>query len=371
MKLTGLSDLALPGRFTHDKIPSASPGLLQAPPVSVGDVVNLSNPGTWIEARAGAEVSAPSTPLPRPTTARGVDSLARDVGVHMGPSGALMMLEGTPLIGAGLLPDVPQQFTKDAVDKYYLGADENSLSPAGKALYAQVRGHYLDPVPECTIGSPTIYCTGGLPGSGKGSVVDSMVDHRPDFVLVDPDKIKQDIIEDLATKNPNLRAQMQNDREWGTAVHWTSSIMARELMVEAIKSGKDIVFDSSMSTPDQGKYREFANDARAQGYRVNAMICNVDVDKSIERAEKRSKKPVIVDLPDGPLALPGRLVTADYVRECDQRLHANLNAYLTEGLFDNLVFFDNSRDGEALRFEKSYRRVAGPGGAYSSQAGPG
>ena len=277
----------------------------------------------------------------------------------------------------GLLPkpalqaSPPTSFTQKAVHAYYLSPDEKSLSPAGKAIYAKLRAKYLDDVQMCPIGTPTVYFTGGLPGSGKSSVLDYLWKESKDFVLVDPDSIKKDIVEDLAMLNPALRSEMAADPQWGTSVHWPSSLMAKELMDEALGSGKDIVFDSSMSTPDQDKYRKFAADSRRNGYHVKGLICNVGVEKSIERAEKRAKKPVSLPLPDGDkLLLPGRMVQADYIRECQGRLQQNMGAYLAEGLFDGVNVFDNNQDGQMPRLVETYQRVATLDGHYTCQKNP-
>lgn len=288
------------------------------------------------------QVSLSSTPLPLPPGTPGV-------AAPPAPDPPALVGSGTPPQARGL-PSVPRQFTQKEVQAYYLSADEESLSEIGRALYTRMKGKYLDPVPEATLGSPTLYFTAGLPGSGKGAVLESMWAEAQDFVLVDPDHLKYDILKDLLAKNPDLGPQMMQDREWGTVVHWTSSLLAKELLLDGLSQKKDLVFDSSMSTPDADKYRKFSIMAREQGYRINALICQVDLDKSIERADKRSRKAIQVD----NLLLPGRLVTPDYIRGCNERLQANLDSFFAEGLFDFAAAFDNNGDYPTM--EKAWGR---------------
>jgi predicted kinase len=262
---------------------------------------------------------------------------------------------GSHLLGAPAAQEVPQKFRLREVQDYYLSGDEESLSEAGQALYASIRDRALANAEPTQVGSPTVYFTGGLPGSGKGQILDKM-EANGGFVLIDPDHIKHDIMADLARKNPQLREAMQNDREWGTVVHWTSSLMAKQLMLDALETGADLVFDSSMSTPDQARYHEFASKARSQGYRVNALICDVRLEKSIERSEKRAQKPVEVEVEGADsLKLPGRLVTADYIRECQTRLEHNLFSFRMAGLFDSMSFYDNNSDGAPARLMSDIR----------------
>jgi len=297
----------------------------------------------------------PSPPAQTPAEPPELPALKAKEPTPSSSPGLLMMSEDQPTVGSHLLlggptaPEVPQKFRLREVHDYYLTRDEEGLSEAGKALYASIRDRILEGAEPTQVGTPTAYFTGGLPGSGKGTILQKM-EASGGFVLIDPDQIKHDIMADLASKNPQLREAMQNDREWGTVVHWTSSIMAKQLMLDALETGADLVFDSSMSTPDQAKYHEFASKARAQGYRVNAVICDVRLEKSIERSEKRAQKQMEVPVEGAePLKLPGRLVTADYIRECHTRLEHNLFSFRMGGLFDSMTFYDNNSDGAPAR----------------------
>ncbi len=127
-------------------------------------------------------------------------------------------------------------------------------------------------------------------------------------------------------------------------------------MKDALRSGCDVVYDSSMSTPDRQRYQDFVDLARSQGYRVHAMICEVDLNKSIERAEARANKSLLLDSPQGPLKLLGRRVTADYVRECSGRLKDNLTVFQAAGFFDHVSIFDNSVDGQPMRLISSSKK---------------
>ena len=309
----------------------------------------------------------PSPPRQAEKPSQNVTPAPPSVSVSLPPTGSAPMVlfsEGHPLIGEHLLPavvgqyTVPVKFSLQDVQGHYLVADTGGLSAAGQALCSQLSHKYIDNVPSCSIGTPMLYFTGGLNGSGKGAIIDSMWKDQQDFVLIDSDRIKKDIVADLAVKNPSLRQQMADDPEWNTAVHGTSKLIAHQLVHDALASGKEIIFDSTMCNPENDEYRAFAAEARKNGYLVKGIISQVSVDKAVERATQRAGKPVSVDLPDGQLVLHGRTVRADYIKGNEERLRRNLEAYTQEGLFDRLEVFDNSRDGKPAQLVETYHRVA-------------
>ena len=259
---------------------------------------------------------------------------------------------------------IPKNFNAEEIERHYFTTDvdnakgKESLSPEGMKLYETIKAKFLDSVPKCPYGSPTLYLTGGLPGSGKGFILGKIMGDKPQYVLVDPDAIKKDIIRDLAQKNPKLKEQMANDKVWGNSVHETSSFMAKMLMDDALGSGKDIVFDSSMASKNVKKYRNYATRARKDGYKVVGIISDVTEKTANERAIKRANKPTIVALDDGSsVKLPGRLTESSYIAECTGNLYNNLNTYLNEGMYDYCTIFDNNSSTNPAKVSRVYVRT--------------
>lgn len=265
-------------------------------------------------------------------------------------------------------PNCPKSFSEEEVERFYYkssGPDGfGELSPEGMKLYESVKAKYLDRVPVCPVGPPTLYLTGGLPGSGKGYVLSKMLKDRPEFVLVDPDEIKKDILRDLAERSPQMKGQIADHEAWNDVIHETSSDMAKRLMNDALVSGKDIVFDSSMASRNIGKYRNYAKYARVMGYQVNGIITDVSEETAVERAYKRAGNPIKINLGnDETVTLRGRFTKPAYIHDCAQNLQSNLDTYLKEGLYDRCVIFDNNSTTPTP--SAVYEREQLPDGSFS------
>jgi predicted kinase len=316
--------------------------------------------------RTGAAVESPSAIR---TNGNGTLSVIEESGARQGQtdSGGINFAE---IYGVNVdtASHLPQRFTSDEVERCYFKSSGpqgiGELSGEGMKLYEAVKAKYLDSVPVCPVGPPTIYLTGGLPGSGKGYVLSKIMQGKPQFVLVDPDEIKKDILRDIADKNPQLKGEMAQYNGWNDVVHETSSDMAKRLMSDALASGKDIVFDSSMASSNVGKYRDFAKRARAMGYQVNGIIADVSEETAITRAYQRADTPVRLNLKNGDtLSLHGRFTKPDYIRECSQNLHSNLSTYLQEGMYDRCVVFDNNSPDPKV--SAAYEREKLPDGTFT------
>ena len=288
---------------------------------------------------------------------------AAPVAARASSAPTTMLMEAPTLdgVGAAKASSVPQSFTQKEVDSYYMttGADGKvGLSDAGKAVFATVKAKFMDPVPKAPFGSPTLYFSGGLPGSGKSATMRELFKGSKDeFVRVDPDAIKETLLEDLATKNPALRPQMAADDSWAGVVHETSSLMAKQLANESLGTGKDVLYDSTMASATPDKFQNLAAKARAVGYRVQALITKVTPETAARRALERAKYPTVLNLPDQTtLKLPGRLIQKDYIDECQSHLENNLHHFVQTGLFDRMTVFNNDKDGMPAQREATYKR---------------
>ena len=318
-------------------------------------------------------------PCPRPDTKKS--------GMVTNENGTLSIIEepaGTPAqdtggvnfakmfgvdTGSKAESTVPKHFNAQEIEGHYFanGAENakglNDLSDDGKKLYKSIKARYLDAVPQCPHGSPTLYLTGGLPGSGKGFILSKIMGDSPQMVRVDPDEIKKDILHDLASKDSGLLDQAATNKTWGNDIHETSSFMAKMLMNDALVSGKDIVFDSSMASGNVNKYRNYAATARQNGYKVNGIISDVSVETANQRALGRADKPTILKLEDGSTkTLPGRLTERSYIEGCAKHLDSNLKTYLSEGMYDQCMVFDNNSSENPAQVKMVYKREIGPDG---------
>jgi hypothetical protein len=140
-------------------------------------------------------------------------------------------------------------------------------------------------------------------------------------------------------------------------------------MEDALVSGKDVVFDSSMASGNLEKYRKYARKARAGGYKIYGMIAGVSEETAQERAVQRAKKNMEIKLPGGEtLKLPGRLLQTHYIHDCALNLESNLHTYLEEGLFDRCVIFDNNTPVPTVLSE--HERIEKPDGTFTSTTSP-
>ena len=112
----------------------------------------------------------------------------------------------------------------------------------------------------------------GIPNTeaGKGKI---------EAVLVNPDEVKDMIPEYVAGKNAGDKAAANN-------VHEESSIIAKEILSDALKSGKDVVLDGTGDTSVRSVSGKIEA-ARAAGYNVKATYVTCPTDVAVQRNENR------------------------------------------------------------------------------------
>jgi predicted ABC-type ATPase len=264
---------------------------------------------------------------------------------------------------------VPEHFDKTELQKCYLTEDGNDLSPTGKILYSHIAQNYLSNVPQ-PVGQPTLTMTGGLPGSGKGQLVKIMQQDLAPFVVVDADKLKDEVMLDLLDKNPALEVEMVACKEWASVSHRVSRVLAHQLIVDAVNAGKDCLFDSTLAAPKREEYRDFVSNARAHGFSVQAKIAQVEVETAVQRAELRSQQPHHLANSSHNLTLGGRYVPSDLIRGAYEGLISNRDAFIQEGLFDSYQVYDNNQQGQPIKLIQEYHRVCLSDGFCTSTSQP-
>ncbi|HEY3998472.1 MAG TPA: zeta toxin family protein [Candidatus Xenobia bacterium] len=258
---------------------------------------------------------------------------------------------------------VPDKFTSSEVEAWYTGDSPSGLTPPGQELVKEVAHEVVQGKPDHGLGDPVLILTGGVPGSGKSTVMAHLKATHPDLVVIDPDHVKERVVEDLAKANPELVAAMRSNPDWGSVVHETSKVMARNLLGEVLKSGHDVVLDSSMGVSDPDRFRDYVKEACRHGYDVHAIVLyKVDPEVAQRRNSRRGDAGTEIAMRNGEtLALPGRRVPDDLIHLTHDLLHQNVEAYVNEGLFRRITLLDNNTDGQPAHVLADYEQTAGHG----------
>jgi predicted kinase len=181
---------------------------------------------------------------------------------------------------------------------------------------------------------------GGLPGAGKTTVLEQHAGiDRSRFLTINPDEIK----EEMAKRDMIPEVAGLSPMEASDLVHEESSYVAKQLALRATASGKNIIWDITMSSRASTESR--ITELRAAGYsRVEGIFVDIPIEVAIRRSESRHREGH-----DGYLAghgQGGRFVPAEVItaqadpgwgsrnRRTFEQIKPQLNAWL---LCDNSV----------------------------------
>lgn len=164
-------------------------------------------------------------------------------------------------------------------DTYIEHFDEDGPTPERKKLHQQIidKLSHKPSVPEDK--KPVAILTMGIPGSGKSAMVRGQL--KDDFVLLDPDSVREHIPEfheavDEGAKDAALRVERE------------SVYVAKRLRNHSIKERKNILLNGMGNDPHQ--YAETIKHLKKQGYHVQLMMPHCSAKKAIERAKKEGEK---------------------------------------------------------------------------------
>jgi predicted ABC-type ATPase len=125
---------------------------------------------------------------------------------------------------------------------------------------------------------------GGLGGAGKSTVLDKYAGiDQSRYLTINPDNIK----EEMAKRGLIPKLNGVSPMEASDLVHEESSHIAKMLARRAIKDGKNITWDITMSTPASALQRL---DALADaGYSTKGVFVDISIDVAVERADARHR----------------------------------------------------------------------------------
>jgi len=193
---------------------------------------------------------------------------------------------------------------------------------------------------------------GGLPGAGKTTVLGQHagVDCSR-YLMINPDHVK----EQMAKRGMVPEVAGLTPMEASDLVHEESSHIAKRLARRAMREGKNVIWDITMSSRESTEKR--INDLREFGYsRVDAVFVDISLEVGIRRADGRYR--------DGHESyrsgrgLGGRFVPADVVSAQADPDWGSRNRKTFEQIkprLDSWARYDNAVDGRAAMLADSSR----------------
>jgi predicted kinase len=185
---------------------------------------------------------------------------------------------------------------------------------------------------------------GGLPGAGKTTVLEHHAGiDRSQYLTINPDKIK----EEMARRDMIPPVAGLTPMEASDLVHEESSYVAKQLALRATESGKNIIWDITMSSRESTERR--IGDLRAAGYtRVEGVFVDIPVEVGIQRSDTRHREGH--DSYRAGQGLGGRFVPAEVIGSQADPEWGSRNRKTFEQVkphLDAWKLCDNSVDGRA------------------------
>lgn len=185
---------------------------------------------------------------------------------------------------------------------------------------------------------------GGLGGSGKTTVLNEHTkSDEVRYLTIDPDEFKKALADrGLVPVVPGL-----SPMEASSLAHEESSYLARQLALRALKGGKNVVWDITMSSQTSASRR--IDELRSAGYdRIDGIFVDIPIETSIARTEARHRRGC--DLYQSGKGTGGRYVPPEVIRVQGDPEFGSVNRRAFDTLkdrFDHWAIYDNSVDGRA------------------------
>jgi predicted ABC-type ATPase len=189
--------------------------------------------------------------------------------------------------------------------------------------------------------SPTVYMTGGGPAAGKSVALLKNptvgIPGKSAAVHADPDGAKESIPEFSQNKH-------SEDRTVATRVHEESAAMSQMAVREALRQGRNVVYDSSGDGGIAKLEAKVATMRENGAERVIANYVTIDIKDAIRRSDERAKT-------------EGRFVPHAYLEQVHRDVTRTTIAAIQRGVYDSLDLWDNS--GKTVVHVASYTRGTG------------
>jgi predicted ABC-type ATPase len=196
---------------------------------------------------------------------------------------------------------------------------EGRLDPERKRLWDAIIESRLSAVePTPADKKPVAVLMMGLTASGKSSIAKGIVGDGSDFVMVDPDALKDDLPE-------YKQALDQHARNAAFLVHHESAELASRLKKEAVKSRRSLVVDGTGR--DGPAYAETVRHLKKAGYDIHLFMAACDTEKAVTRAKERAEQ-------------TGRWVPPGLIRQMPEEVHPNF--LWIAGLVDNAALYNTN-----------------------------
>ena len=176
-----------------------------------------------------------------------------------------------------------------------------------------------------------IWITGGLPGSGKSSILGG--GFHKNKIVIDPDAIKYMIAEEKGISKEDV-----DKKPWEH--HEDSSILAKHLTREAVRDGKDVIYDVTMKGTDN--LTDILELVKNDTFQANAKFIHIPIEKGIERDKARGEK-------------GGRSIGTELYKKLFSDYPTHKAFFQLKDDFDNFDVYDNSAplgEGAKLFYQK-------------------
>lgn len=201
------------------------------------------------------------------------------------------------------------------------------------ALHDEIAEKFLGAVESASVESPTLLMTGGLPGSGKSSMLKiAYPDFNKRFVHVDSDEIKMLLARADGLSSLGYRAGLYQDE---------ADNVIEMILRRAVRDRKHVLFDGTLK--NHKKILKMIEDYREAGYGIEMAFAELPMQRAMERAIARS------------LGKSDRFVDPLYIATHGKR---NLETYeIVKELVDDYVKYDTDvKRGTMPRLKDAKRR---------------
>jgi predicted kinase len=185
---------------------------------------------------------------------------------------------------------------------------------------------------------------GGLPGAGKTTVLDRHAGGGGSrYLTINPDQIK----EEMARRGMIPDVDGLTPMEASDLVHEESSHIAKRLARRAMREGKNVIWDITMSSRESTERR--IGELRAAGYeRVDGIFVDIPIEMAVRRSDTRHREGHERSRAGQGLGgrfVPEEVITAQADPEWGSRNRRTLEE--VKPLLDAWAVIDNSADGRA------------------------